>query len=93
MSAEDGDGDGAEMMDSDDDDNMIVVDDDDVEMDAANDAEESGAPTPVVPVTQVWDPSRYELDENEELDYDRSAESPKRSFGLRSVCVAAVGSV
>lgn len=70
MSGEGGDDDGAAMMDSDDD-NMIVVDeDDDVEM-AGNDADESGAPA-TAPVTQVWDPSRYELDENEELDYDRS---------------------
>lgn len=60
MSAE-GDDDSGEV-------HMLVDEDEDdgaQHMDTGDDASNAAGPP------QVWDPSRYKLDEDEELDYDR----------------------
>jgi hypothetical protein len=66
MSGEGSDDDGGDMIVDDEDDNMEIVDNE-----GAFDEDESN-PQPDGPA-QVWDPSRYELEEDEELDYDRYA--------------------
>jgi ribosome assembly protein RRB1 len=60
---------------------QMVVDDDDVEMvmgdDDADGGDEAPAGNPV-----VWDPAKHPLEEDEELDYDRTAYKVLHELGV-----------